>query len=291
MGGLNDRSVMSSLTSYSIPWAQTSTSLAFPNDAQKVVNSEYSKSGYIEIIVNDDPTLPPILTPYIDLFDYPGHYSGNTMMIPREGTQTYSWIKSPVYSQYAYPEPGVFPHTLGWKYGKGYTWSLMDYSARGFWSEGSNPYGLDAYWGLLMYSTGRTLPGDVIMVHNLRIRFHEYVELKTFIFSLVDFIDRFGANTNVIEEEVLSLDKDFVESRALYLRQDYTNSFDILENIIYDISMLRGQAIKIKDRALLWIYVIEWLAVSGTFLVAGFILWSLMVRRRLYRQVTTTRFL
>jgi len=289
MGALNDRSVMSSLTSYSIPWAETSTSEAFPNDADAVVSVDYSKSGYIEILVNGDRTLPPILMPYIDLFDFPGHYSGNTLMIPREGTQVYSWVRSPVYSEFAYPVPGQFPHTLGWRYGRGYTWSLMDYSASGFWSEGQNPYGLDAYWGMLMYSTGRDLPGDVVMVHQLRIRFHEYVELKGFIFSMIDFIDRFGANTNALEEEILLMDVDFVESRALYLSQDYAESWGMIERLISEISLLRGRALEIKDRALLWIYVIEWFAVSGTFLAAGFMLWTLMIRRRLYRMVTTTR--
>jgi len=36
--------------------------------------------------------------------------------------------------------------------------------------------------------------------------------------------------------------------------------------------------------------VIEWLAVTGTSMVCGFLLWLLMIRRRLYREVRTTRF-
>jgi hypothetical protein len=213
------------------------------------------------------------------------------MMIPREGSQTYFWSRIPSFSEYSYPEPGVFPHTLGWRYGKGYTWSLMDYSLGGFWSEGFNPYGMDAWLGMLMYSTNRKLPGDVVMVHNLRLQFHVYAEQKGFIFSLINFVDRFGANTGPLVEQVAEMDQSWKQSRNLYLEQDYTSSFPVITGILDDIALLREEALKTKDRALLWIYVIEWMTVSGTFLVAGFLLWTLMVRRRLYRGVETTRYI
>jgi len=45
----------------------------------------------------------------------------------------------------------------------------------------------------------------------------------------------------------------------------------------------------LKDRALLWVYIIGWLAVTATALVSSFLLWSIMVRRRLYREVQLTR--
>ena len=48
-------------------------------------------------------------------------------------------------------------------------------------------------------------------------------------------------------------------------------------------------AIQAKDNALFWIFVIEWFVVTGTSMVAGALLWSLMVRRRLYREVGETR--
>lgn len=43
-----------------------------------------------------------------------------------------------------------------------------------------------------------------------------------------------------------------------------------------------------KNIALMWVYVIEWLVTVSTFFIAGFVLWSLMVRRRLYREVAKT---
>ena len=52
---------------------------------------------------------------------------------------------------------------------------------------------------------------------------------------------------------------------------------------------IEEDAIELKNRALLWVYVIEWLAVTGTGMVCAFVLWSIMVRRRLFKEVRTTR--
>ena len=44
-------------------------------------------------------------------------------------------------------------------------------------------------------------------------------------------------------------------------------------------SLDQGQelAMKAKDRALAWVYALDWLAVTGTTLVCGFVLRSMMV--------------
>jgi hypothetical protein len=49
------------------------------------------------------------------------------------------------------------------------------------------------------------------------------------------------------------------------------------------------EAIKVRDEAAFWIFLTEWAVVSGTSMVAGVLLWTLMVRRRLYREVEITR--
>ena len=58
------------------------------------------------------------------------------------------------------------------------------------------------------------------------------------------------------------------------------------------ISLLREAdelALRAKQTALFWVYVIEWLVVTATLLVCATVLWALMVRRRLYREVSATR--
>ncbi len=289
IGGLQDRSVMSSVSVYSRAWAESRTSDAFPNDADAVVEANYARHGTMEVIMNEDPSLSPIFTPYKDLLSYRVGNKGYTLMIPREGSHTYLRSSIAAYSDFAYPEPGVFPHTLGWRYGKGYTWSLMDYSGSGFWGSAINPYGMDAYFGMLMYSTGRDLPEDVVMVHKLRMDFHQYGDQKSFIYSMMSFAERFGANTNSLEMEIKEMDKEWRRSRELYLDQEYQSAGVILESILNDLSLLREKALKAKDRALMWIYIIEWLVISGTSLSAGFAIWTLMVKKRLYREVSATK--
>ncbi len=288
LGGLQDRSVMSMHTAYSIPWAASVTSDAFPNDADAVVSVGYHRNGPLEVILNEDPLLPDVVKAYKEVLRFQVGWWGNNLVVPKSGSQIYTWSKTGVFPEFSYPKPGLFPHILGWRYGKGYTWSLQDTSGTSFWNEGQNPYGKDVYFAMLMYATGRDIPEDVVMVHQLRFRFHEYAEVKGFILSLMEFVDRFGANTDVLAQKMGDMDEEWKEARGSYLLQDFQGSWRSMEQLLGDISTLRSDALKIKDRALLWIYVVEWLTVSGTFLVAAFSVWSLMVRRRLYRQVEST---
>jgi hypothetical protein len=241
------------------------------------------------VILNEDPLLPDVFRIYKEVLNYQIGGWGSNLMIPRKGSDTYLWAKTGLFPEYAFPEPGLFPHVLGWRYGEGYTWSVQDILGAAFWHEGNNPYATDVMIAMLMYSTGREIPRDVVMVHELRLRFANYAEIKGFIFSLMEFVDKFGANTGPLEEEIQVLDEAWRESRESYLSQDYSDARNKMETLIVDLEDLRSQALKLKDRALIWIYVIEWLSVSGTFMVAGFLVWTLMVRRRLYRQVRSTR--
>jgi hypothetical protein len=76
---------------------------------------------------------------------------------------------------------------------------------------------------------------------------------------------------------------------GLYLDQEYEGASGLIADIMSLIGDIEVDSIELKDRALLWVYVIEWLAVSGVALLCGSLLYALMVRRRMYREVSTTR--
>ena len=78
-------------------------------------------------------------------------------------------------------------------------------------------------------------------------------------------------------------------ARAVYIELRFDEVLEAYHKIRRTLDDLEEQAIELKERTLLWVYVIEWLVVSGTSLAAGFILWSVMVRRRLYREIGVTR--
>ena len=142
---------------------------------------------------------------------------------------------------------------------------------------------------MIMYSCDRRLPDDVVLVHNLRASFSRYGEIKNFIVSLIEFVDKFGAKTSPLESKLGEMDGSWRRARNLYLEQDYAASDQEISRLLESLEGLRDDALRLKDRALLWIYIIEWLSISGTLLVSGSVVWTLMVRRRLYRRAGTTR--
>jgi len=289
LGGLQDRGVMSMHTDLAIRWAESLLSDAFPNDADAVVGADFSRNGPLQVIINEDPELPNVMKAFREVLRLDVGMWGTILMTPRAGSKIYTWSKTGKFPEYAFPEPGLVPHILGWRYGEGYTWSIQDIIVLGFWDLNINPYAVDVMISMLICSTGRKLPEDVVLVHKLRDDFARYGEAKGFILSLMDFVAKFGANTASLAEGLQELDAKWVAARQDYLSQEYASSFQAMQELLTRADGQREAALRLKDRALFWIYVIEWLSVSATFLVAGFAVWTLMVRRRLHREIAMTR--
>jgi hypothetical protein len=74
-----------------------------------------------------------------------------------------------------------------------------------------------------------------------------------------------------------------------YLEQDYAATISYMESMSERIIAITERAIKLKNETMVWVYTSEWLAVTGISLVAGTSLWSLMIRRRLYKEMGSTR--
>jgi len=71
--------------------------------------------------------------------------------------------------------------------------------------------------------------------------------------------------------------------------QNYGPALSKLEEVEKELRGLLLDAVKQNDKALAWIYVIEWLTITGTALACGASLWALMVRRTLYKEARSTR--
>jgi hypothetical protein len=107
--------------------------------------------------------------------------------------------------------------------------------------------------------------------------------------SLKDFIDKFGANTQGIQDEMLGLESMYAKAAGYYMESDFAAADDAIRSALGEFAAAEEVARKEKDAALFWVYVVEWLMTSSTLFVSGFVLWTLMVRRRLYRAVEATR--
>ncbi len=186
--------------------------------------------------------------------------------------------------------PAAHPALSSWDYGNGratnlifdwYPWRLEPFQK---WT-----YYIDFAGNLIYYSAGVAVPQDLEMVHRLRQLLADYMERRTLLISLLGFVEKFGARVGSVERGLARLDSEYARSQQLYRSQDWEGAQDLLQEVMSQMSKLDDDALKLKDRALMWIYVSEWLAVTATLSVCGFVLWTLMVQRRLYGEVGVTR--
>ena len=138
-------------------------------------------------------------------------------------------------------------------------------------------------------ATKNTIPQDTHLMHQLRTSFWSTRFRLTSVIDAMNFVEKFGANTQQIGPGLVKVRGMIKDAEELYVKQEYGASAELITEIDGLIIELQGKTMKLKDRALLWIYMIEWAATTATAMLAGSLLWSLMVRRRLYREVRTTR--
>jgi uncharacterized membrane protein len=142
---------------------------------------------------------------------------------------------------------------------------------------------------LVLFIASQEIPSDPVLVHRIRMELEEYHLKRSFLLSVIEFVVRFGANPEKVEEMMGAADRGLREVGRLYMDYEFQTSLARAETLVQDLEEATDMALELKDQALFWIYVAEWAAMMGTGLVAGVVLWSLMVKRRLYSQVATTR--
>lgn len=150
------------------------------------------------------------------------------------------------------------------------------------------------YWhdfvlNLEYYSCGVDVPSDPEIMHLIRNSFSEYAQRIALLRDMMGFIEKFGASTASIEDGISSVEEEREQANGLYMEQSYQEALDHYTSVLKAMRDLEVKALRLKDRALQWIYVSEWLAVSGALMVCGVVVWALMVQRRLYREIATTR--
>ena len=150
-------------------------------------------------------------------------------------------------------------------------------------------YGVDLGSNLMIYLDRRPVPQDVELVHSVRLKMSEIDTRKSLLLSLLEFCDSFGANTQSIVSSLDDIERLLVETRPVYLDLRFEEVLGAYQDVGEMLAEVEMESVALKNRALVWVYIIEWLAVTGTGMICGFVLWSTMVQRRLYRQVSATR--
>ncbi len=141
----------------------------------------------------------------------------------------------------------------------------------------------------IYYALGRDVPQDLALMHRLRSSLLAYRVQRDILISLLNFVEKVGGKIRGVEEDMREPDLLRLRATESYIVQDYEGCVRMLEEAMGRLKGVESEALKVKAKAMLSIWMVEWVVVTSTFMVAGFVLWTLMLQRRLYRKVVTTR--
>jgi hypothetical protein len=286
MGGINDVSVFSIISGVAEAWSASQTQLAFPNDAPAVTarGAGEVSGGTYSVVINVEARYP-ILTPFIPFgvedIQAPG---GWRFVIHRQGSDVLAW-RVGAGTRYDY--------IAAWEYEKGRTITNGNGMAIGWQGYPRNPqdnqYAGEILMNMMYWLAQRELIEDIEVFHRVKGNFAEFRSRMAVLISLLNFIDKFGANTANVQGQITGLDELYATASDLYLDQEFVACESDILDALGRFSSVEEMARREKDRALMWVYIIEWFASVSTLFVSGFVLWTLMVRRRLYREIDATR--
>jgi len=151
------------------------------------------------------------------------------------------------------------------------------------------PYAPDFASYLVYFAAGVRLPSSPELAHKFRDKSWIYREGVGSFYKLVDLIEMMGVSATRVSRDTSGSEDLYEKAQSLFRAQEYEAAIEQVEEAIAGIRQLEQRAIEEKDRAFLWIYIIEWLFVTSAAMGAGTVVWTLMVRRRAYRPVGTTR--
>ena len=143
---------------------------------------------------------------------------------------------------------------------------------------------------LMLFLAARGVPQEIEVLHQARRELLRLDIARGLLISLFEFVEKFGANPLPLEEMLDEVDAIKGEAESAYVEQDFNRALELTLDAIAEAERAEEEAVRIKNAALFWIYLVEWLAVTATLMISGTVVWGLMVRRRYFREVRSTRF-
>lgn len=187
--------------------------------------------------------------------------------------------------------PGKDPGWVWWDIGKGRFFA----SAPGL--RGGSAWKSFIWWeyypdfvgNLAYFVAGLLPPSDLELLHSVRKRFIDCSYEKEVVVSTIGFIAKYGADTTKVDEKLLEAEEVMADARRSYVDLDLEQSKERADRVFDMLEEAYKLSIDAKKTALYWIFITEWLVVTAAGLGCGFVVWTLMVRRMLYREVGVTR--
>ncbi|MBU7004214.1 MAG: hypothetical protein HXS50_01510 [Theionarchaea archaeon] len=234
---------------------------------------------------------PPVFTPFVELGMEKIVGESYHTLVARQGATIWAEmvpIGLPFLVSWgpAGSDPGEFWVTSGafdrrwWGAGGDSGWS----------GEGAvNPYVIDLITNLILYSVDRPLIADIQTRKEARHLISGIQSQKRLVYDLMEWADRFGADVNSIFKRLVDLETRAEEGISQYLDRDYAAAIGTMQVISRNVAEIGQDAVQLKNQVMFWVFVTEWLIVASTASITGVIIWTLMVRRRLYRDTGRTR--
>ena len=264
-------------------WLGTTLAEAMPvkmDPAMKRPDSSFSIH-----ITKDDPPVLSMFKP-LGIERVVGYHY--TTLFEKEGSDIWAVVKP--FTYYKSDTPWLVSISYP---GGGNFWAVADDIDHGWWwymhHHYENPYSFDVLVNIILQARGRRLPTNIEVVHKAREEFRSFSERRQVLVSIMDFVEKFGGNVRKIEEMVADLEGLRKEAESEYTSQNFDDAFDLLKEAERLSATAMVKAMKIKNQSLFYVYLIEWFTVTGTLLVSGSVLYSLMVRRSRFREVSVTK--
>ena len=142
----------------------------------------------------------------------------------------------------------------------------------------------------MLFLARQEVPQDIELLHAARKELLKLDISRGLLISLFEFVEKFGANPTPMETLLDEVDDLRREAENLYIQHEFEAAYEITLKAIEATERAEERAVRLKNTALFWIYLIEWFVVTATSLITGIAVWNLMVKRRYFRDVRSTRF-
>jgi hypothetical protein len=252
--------------------------VSFPNDIWV--------SGYIPIEVTPEGYENEFMSslPYKPLPEYMRVGTDGNMVEQKTGSTLLTRWKVKAMQ---YEDP---PCYVTWKVEAGRTFAMChDWTPGGGWVMSRWDYYRDYSINLMLYLAGRSLPSGHLEIHEYRKFIHELALSKSMLYALLEFVESFGGNSGPIDDSIGELDLIVSDAQELYLEHEFSEALANAQDAMARMREIEALAVELKNEALFWVYLVEWLSVTGVSLLSGTVVWFIMVQRRLYREVKVTR--
>ncbi len=281
---------LSNYADVQIPWLNSPVSEVFPVDYERFVLE--SARGTMDAWWENRPLRPaPGLPPVFSVFESAGIFSQRIYRTSRpcyakEGATIWLYmIEGP-------PPTTEEPAFISWPYGSSDTWSFGVHPAedRPHWEK------VGGWWEMMFLNVCTfTINGEILLFdeavrkQSVKNQFSYFRDSASMFQSIIDFVSRLSANTDHAESIMSEGHRVKTEAETDYLEREYEEAGQKMDEALRLANEAMDAAKRAKDTALTWIYVSEWMATTAVALLSGVVLWWLMVRRSLYRDVAMTR--